>query len=172
MIRTTVALLALVVAASAPLAAQQVNIVYIDSERLGQEATALQQARQQVQQQMQQLEAEADSALAPIQAQLQQLVSEFQQQQGVMQQGQREQRETAIRQKQSELQQAGSEWEQRAGQIQNEILGPALNRVNQVIDELRAERGYSFILDTSAGGVIAADPALDITDEVLRRLNS
>lgn len=170
--RTTVALIALAIAAASPLAAQQVTIVYIDSERLGQEAEGLQQARQQMQQRMQQLESEAESALAPMQAELQQMLTEFQQQQGVMQQGQRQERQTAIQAKQAELQQAGAQWEQRAGQIQSEVLGPALTRVNEVIDALRAERGYSFILDTSAGGVIAADPALDITDEVLRRLNS
>lgn len=170
--RTTVALIAFAIAAASPISAQQASIVYIDSDRLGQEAAGLQQARQQMQQRMQQLEAQADSALAPIQAELQQMLTQFQQQQGVMQQDQRQERQSAIQAKQAELQQAGAQWEQRAGQIQSEILGPALSRVNEVIDALRSERGYSFILDTAAGGVIAADPALDITDEVLRRLNS
>ncbi len=168
--RSTLALIALVVATSGPVAAQQVTIVYLDSERLRQEAPELQTARQEMQEQMAQLEARADSALAPLQTELQRLVVEFQQQQGVMSQEQRQERQAELQRRQTELQRAGAEWEQRAGQVQSQILAPALTRVNEVIDALRAERGYSYILDSAAGGVVAADPALDITDEVLSRL--
>lgn len=168
--RSTLALIAFVIAASSPLAAQQANIVFLDSERLRQEAPGLQAARQQMQARMTALEAEADSALAPLQTEFQRLAVEFQQQQGVMSAEQRQQRQTQLQQKQAELQQAGAEWEQRAGQIQNEILAPALSRINDVIEALREERGYSYIFDSAAGGVVSADPALNITDEVLRRL--
>lgn len=171
LVRTTLAFFALVVAASAPLAAQQAGIVYLDSERLRQEAPSLQEARQTMQSEMAQLEAQADSALAPLQQELQQMAVQFQQQQGMMTPETRQQQQTAIQQKQAQLQQAGSQWEQRAAQRQNEILAPALTHINEVIDQLRQERGYSFILDAAAGGVVAADPALDITAEVLTRLN-
>ncbi len=97
---------------------------------------------------------------------------QFQQQQGMMTPETRQQQQTAIQQKQAQLQQAGSQWEQRAAQRQNEILAPALSHINEVIDQLRQEKGYSFILDAAAGGVVAADPALDITSEVLARLNA
>lgn len=172
LVRMTVAFFALAFAASAPLAAQQVSIVYIDSERLRAEAPGLQQARVQMQQRMERLEVSADSALAPLRNELQQMAVEFQQQQGMMTAERRQQQQVELQRKQAELQQAGSEWEQRAGQIQNEILGPALTRINEVIDRLRSDRGYAFILDSAAGGVVAADPALDITEEVLRRLNA
>lgn len=170
--RTTLALIALVLAASGPLSAQQANIVFLDSDRLRQEAPSLQQARQQIQQRLQRLEAQADSALAPLQGELQQMAMEFQQQQGMMTPERRQEQQAALQQKQAQIQQTGSQFEQQAQQIQNEVLGPALSRINEVIDALRADRGYSFILDSAAGGVVAADPSLDITDEVLRRLSS
>ena len=172
LVRTMLVLVALVMATSGPLAAQQVTIVYLDSERLRREAPSLQEARQQMQQEMGRLEAQADSALAPLQQELQQLAVEFQQQQGMMTPETRQQQQTAIQQKQAELQQVGSQWEQRAAQRQNEILGPALSHINEVINELREERGYSYILDAAAGGVVAADPSLDITGAVLERLNA
>jgi outer membrane protein len=159
-------------AAAGPLSAQQPSIVYLDSERLRQEAPSLQAARQQMQAEMAQLEAKADSALAPLQQELQQMAVEFQQQQGMMNAETRQRQQTAIQQKQAELQQAGSQWEQRAAQRQNEILGPALSHINDVIDQLRQEKGYTFILDAAAGSVVAADPALDITSEVLARLSA
>lgn len=172
LIRTTLALLVVVMAASTPLTAQEPSMVFIDSERLRQEAPSLQTARQQMQERMQQLEAEADSALVPLQTEFQQMVTEFQQQQGMMTPERREEQEAALQQKQAELQQAGSQWEERAQQLQNEILAPALSRINEVIEGLRQERGYSFILDAASGGVVAADPSLDITQEVLRRLGA
>ncbi|MFW5951818.1 MAG: OmpH family outer membrane protein [Gemmatimonadota bacterium] len=157
-------------AGSAVLEAQEVSIVYIDSERLRREAPGLQEAGQQLQQRMQQLETQADSALAPLQQELRRLQSEYQQQQGTMTQATRQQQQQAIQAKQTELQQEGSQWEQRAAALQNEILAPALSQINDVINELREERNYAFILDAAAGGVVAADPSRDITDEVLSRL--
>lgn len=171
-VRSTLALFALVFAASTPLSAQQGSMVFINSDQLRQEAPSLQAARQQMQERMQQLEAQADSALAPLQTEFQQMAAEFQQQQGMMTPERRQEEQMALQQKQAELQEAGSEWEQRAQQIQNEILAPALSRINDVIEALREERGYSFILDATAGGVVAADPSLDITQEVLRRLGN
>ena len=172
LVRTTLAVLALALLAPSLAAAQQPAIVYLDSERLRQEAPSLQAAREELQRELAQLEAQADSALAPLQAEFQAAAQEFQQQQGMMTAERRQQRQQALGQMQQELQQAGAEWEQRAAQIQNRILAPALERVNRVIDTLRAENGYQFVLDVAAGGVVAADPSLDITAEVLRRLQA
>lgn len=171
LVRTTWATLALVLAVSGPLAAQETSIVYLDSERLRREAPGLQAAGERLQEQMTQLEARADSALAPLQQELQRLRAEYQQQQGTMTQATREAQQQAITAKQNELQAAGQQWEQRAATLQSEVLGPALSRINEVINGLREERNYAFILDAAAGGVVAADPSRDITAEVLRRLS-
>ena len=172
-VRTTFALIALVLAASGPLSAQRAGgIVFIDSERLRREAPGLQQARERLQQEMGRFEARADSTLAPLQQELQRMAAEFQQQQGTMTAEMRRERQQALGQKQQQLQQQGAELEQQAAARQNEILGPALERINQVIQQIREDQGYTFILDVAAGGVIAADPALDITGEVLSRLNA
>lgn len=50
-----------------------------------------------------------------------------------------------------------------------ELLEPIVVRVNEVIEEIRAERSYSIVLDVAAG-VVAADTSLDITTAVLERL--
>lgn len=169
-VRSTLFLLALALVLPVAVAAQQGTIVYLDSERLRQEAPSLQTARQQLEQRMSELESQADSALAPMQAEFQAAAQEYQQQQGMMTAERRQERQQALGRMQQELQQAGAQWEQRAAQLQNQILGPALEEINRVIDTIREENGYQFVLDVAAGGVVAADPALDITSEVLRRL--
>lgn len=170
--RMTFAAVALALGSAAALQAQQASIVFLDSERLRQEAPSLQNARTELQQQMQALEQSADSALAPLQAEYQRMIQDFERQASTMAPERRQEQEQAIRAKQMELRQAGGEWEQRAAALQSQILGPALSSVNEVIDQLREERGYAFVLDVAAGGVVAADPGLDITGEVLRRLGA
>ena len=172
LIRMTLALLVVALMAPSLATAQDPSIVYLDSERLRQEAPSLQAARQQLEQEAAQLEAQADSALAPLQAQFQAAAQEFQQQQGMMTAERRQERQQALAQMQQQLQQAGAQWEQRYAALQSRILGPALERINAVIEQIRSENGYRFVLDVAAGGVVAADPSLDITAEVLRRLQA
>jgi Skp family chaperone for outer membrane proteins len=47
-----------------------------------------------------------------------------------------------------------------------------MERINAVIEDIRADGGYSMIFDVAAQGIIAADPALDLTAEVVRRLQA
>lgn len=170
--RTTLAGLTLALLLPGLAAAQDGAIVFLDSERLRQEAPSLQAARQQLQEELADLQAQADSALAPLEAEFQAAAQQFQQQQGMMTAERRQERQQELATMQQNLQQAGSQWEQRAAAIQNRVLGPALERINAVIDQIRQENGYRFVLDVAAGGVVAADPALDITSEVLRRLTA
>lgn len=46
-------------------------------------------------------------------------------------------------------------------------------KVKEVLDAIREEKGYDYILNLSSGtGVLAANPGLDITPLVLERLNA
>jgi outer membrane protein len=49
-----------------------------------------------------------------------------------------------------------------------------MEQINKIIDELRAEEGYSMIFDAEnqAGVLVAADKNLDLTDKVLARLRA
>lgn len=45
-----------------------------------------------------------------------------------------------------------------------------MQRISEVIEELRKEGGYALVLDSAA--LLAADPALDLTAAVLTRLRA
>ena len=170
-IGTGVAAFALLVAAgsaSAQAAPTASKFVFINSQRVMAEAPSIQQARNAMQQEMQRLEQQ----ITPLRTEYETMLEQYQQQQAMMTPENRRERQQALGAKQQEIQQKAAELEQQAQGRQQELLEPALERVNTVIEELRAERGYSFVFDVAAGGVIAADPALDITDEVLRRLQA
>jgi Skp family chaperone for outer membrane proteins len=47
-----------------------------------------------------------------------------------------------------------------------------MDKVNAVIEKMREEGSYALILDVAAGSIISADPSLDLTQEVIRRLKA
>jgi outer membrane protein len=63
-----------------------------------------------------------------------------------------------------------SELNDRVQQRRRELFGPIEARVRAVIDGIRAEGNYAMIFDVASGGLISADPSLDITNRVLQRL--
>ena len=73
-----------------------------------------------------------------------------------------------------QFQQRQQQLEQQVQQKQTELVGPILERINKIINDLRAENGYAMVFDAQASGgsVVAADKNLDITDQVIARLRT
>lgn len=163
-----VAALALLLGAGSISAQAAPKMVFINSQRVMEEAPGIQTARAQMQQEMQRLEGQ----MAPLQTEYQAMVEEFQNLPAMTTQERRRELQQQLAAKQQEIQQRAAQLEQQAQGKQQELLQPQLERINDVIEQLREERGYSFVFDVSAGGVVAADPSLDITDEVLSRLQA
>lgn len=55
---------------------------------------------------------------------------------------------------------------------QAELMRPIIERVNEVIEQTRREGSYALIFDLNDGALVAGDPALNITQEVIQRLRS
>ncbi len=160
---------AALVALAMPLSAQQgtPSIVYINSQEIISKAPGAQEAQKKFESQM----TEYRTELQKLGQDIQTMVDDYQKKQGTMTAQAKQQTESAIRDKQQQYQQRAQELEQSAGQKQKELVQPIMDKIETVITALRKERGYSMIFDVSAGGLIAADSTLDITDEVLARLN-
>lgn len=84
----------------------------------------------------------------------------------------RELREKEIREKQQSFENAARLLEAQMQQRQGELVQPMMNQIRQVLDSLRKEEGYSFILDVGANAsvIVAADSTLDVTEKVVARL--
>lgn len=143
-----------------------VKIGYIDSQAILDQDPSAQAAQQ-----------EFEASLATYQAEvqqmgedLQQLIDQYEQQQAMLSAEAKANREEEIRLKQSQYQQRITELEQQAGARQAELVEPVMERITAVIEEIRAEGSYSMIFDVAAQGIISADPNLDLTAEVVRRL--
>ncbi len=77
----------------------------------------------------------------------------------------------ALRDKQGEFQDRVQKLNEQAQQREGDLMQPVLENVRKVLDDLRAEGGYSFIFDVAAGSfIVSADKNLDITDKVISKL--
>ena len=81
-------------------------------------------------------------------------------------------REAQIQQKATEAQQRMSQLDELAGQRRAELVQPVMDRITEVIEAIRVEGNYALILDVAAGSIISADPALDLTQDVIARLQA
>src|SRR2546423_13274655 len=86
----------------------------------------------------------------------------------------REARRTTIGQREVEYQTRARGLDSTMQARQAQLVKPIMERVQTVIEAIRAEDGYAVILDVGAqvSVVVAADKKLDLTDRVLARLKS
>ena len=166
MVLALAALLALPTVAQAQ--TTQGQIVFINSQQVVSSAPGAREAQTTLEREMgdmrtqvQQMEATMDSLMAA-----------YEQRQVMLSPDARRVMQDSIRSRQREFQGRAQQFEQQMQQRQAELLQPIMARVQEVIDALRAERGYALVLDAAEGGIISADSALDITQEVLTRLRA
>ena len=101
-------------------------------------------------------------------------VAAFDQQSPMLSQTARQERMEELRQMQQQAETRSQELTQRAQRRRAELVAPLEDRIQSVIDGLRAERRIALIFDVAAPGnnIISADPTLDLTALVVQRLNS
>ncbi|HJQ10679.1 MAG TPA: OmpH family outer membrane protein [Gemmatimonadaceae bacterium] len=83
-------------------------------------------------------------------------------------------RRTTIQQREVEYQTRARGLDSTMQARQAQLVKPIMERVQNVIEAIRAEDGYAMILDVGAqvSLVVAADKRLDLTDRVLSRLKA
>ncbi len=169
MMRTLFVTAALLLALGAPRSVDaQLKVAFINSQNILAETPGAAEAQAQFDQDMQEYRNEVQQMASELEA----LVQQYEQQQAMLSPSAKQQREADIRTKQEAYQQRLAAIDERAGQRQQELVQPVMDKINQMIEQIRAEGSYALILDVAAGGVVAADPALDLTQEVIRRLQA
>lgn len=144
------------------------KIAYINSQKLISEAPGALEARTTIEKEAN--KHRADLALA--EDSLKNLVTEYQKKQLALSADARTREENTIRTKQQALQARAEGLEEQMSKRQGELVKPIMDRINQVLTAMRTEGGYTVILDSSSGSIVAADPALDLTDAALARLKT
>ena len=152
--------------ARAQTAESGLKIGYINSSVIVAESSAALAAQEQFKREMVPFESE----LQAMETEIGELLNRYQAQQVTLSPDVRRVRQQEIVQKQEAYQTRMGEIEAEAATRQQELVAPIMERINGIIQEIRREGSYTFIFDVSAGGLIAADESLDLTEEVIQRL--
>lgn len=167
--RAVLGVLAIFALFAAPAFAQApLKIGFINSQALLAQAPGAAEASQQFDTELGTMRAQ----LEPMAEELDSMIAQFEAQSMTLSEQARRQRQQTIVQKQGELQQAAAQMEQQAEQRRAELVQPIMDRISEIIEQLRVEGSYHLIFDVAAGSIIAADPSLDLTGQVLSRLQA
>jgi outer membrane protein len=156
---------ALAVLAAAP-AQAQLKIGYVNSQRILAETPAFADVRATLEREFTPLRAEIDT----LEARLSRGDEELRAQAATLTEAARTQRQQALQQQLTAYQARAQQIQQQLQSREQELVGPVMQRIRGVLEEVRAAGGYSFIMDPPDGVVVAVDPALDVTNDVIRRL--
>ena len=168
LIRGFLAVFGAVLGAPAIQAAAQspLKIGYINSQAIIAQDPAAAAAQEQFQREMVPFESE----LQALETEIAGLLSRYQAQQITLTANARRTRQDEILQKQQGYQERMAQIEAEAARRQQELVQPIMERINNIIQEIRRDGSYTFIFDVAGGGLIAADESFDLTDEVMERL--
>lgn len=150
--------------------AQQIKLAYVNSQQILQQAPGRAEAEATYEREAtgyrQQVQRMGDSLNTLIQAYDKDVVT--------LSPAAKETRQKAIRDKEAEYQRRAQELEQRMGARQQELVQPIMDRVQQALNDIRTEEGYTIIFDVASAtpAIVSADKNLDITDKVLARLRT
>lgn len=164
----TTAAIVLLATATAAQAQSGLKIGYINSASILEQAPGAQEASEQFNKDMETYRGQVQQMAQ----ELQQLIEQYEKQQLTLSADAKSRREAEIREKQQAYQQRVQQIDSQAGQRQQELVQPIMDRITRVIEQIREEGDYALIFDVAAGSIISADPDLDLTDEVVARLKA
>lgn len=154
-----------------PARAQEARVAFVDSEKILEGYTRIQEVRNTYQADVKAWNDEAQNRKREID-----LLSKELAEQGP---GLSDEK---LREKEQDYQRKVSEYESFVQSIwgpsglviqrNEESLRPVIRRIQQILGEIAEERGYNLILDAADGNILYADPSLDLTAEVVQRLNT
>lgn len=168
LIRLAAASAACLFCGAASLTAQSEKVGYINSDAILLEYGPAQDAQRSLEATLAGYEAE----IGQLDADYRREVGEYQQQQMTMNPEARAAREQELGDRLQSLEARRQELNEQALQRQGEVFQPIMEEIRAVLEAIRVEGGYALILDTASRAILVADPALDLTEQVLARLNS
>ena len=166
---TLVGVVIAMMAGATSVEAQAARIGYINSQRIMAEAPGTAEAQQAFERDMEGYRVE----LERLETELETLQETFERQQATLSATVRQERQQEMNVRFLAYQQRRAELEETAQLRQEELVGPIMQRIGEVIDVIRTEGSYGVIFDVAGGPmIVAADPSLDLTSQVIERLRA
>ena len=167
-----VALLAiLLVFGFAQIVSAQIKIGYVDTNRLKSEYKEFADAQAKFEAQLAAWQSKADS----MQADIMKLSNDMESQKMLLSDAAKKEKEALLKKKMAEFDKfrtniLGPNGE--AAKREKELSQPLVDKITGVIEKIAQRDGYTYVLDSSGGEVLFAPDSLDLTEEVLKDLQT
>ena len=145
-------------------AAQELKIGYVNSEKVLREATPAKAAQAKLETEFGKRERELNDVAAKLKAAADKLDKDA----PTLAEAERNRRQRDLVEQDRDLQRKRREFQEDLGQRKNEELAAVVERANRVIKQIFDAEKYDLILQE----VVFASAKIDITDKVIRALNS
>lgn len=140
---------------------QAQNYAYMDSAKLLSELPEVKQADSQLETLQKQLQKQGQQKVADLQAKYQTLSAA--QEAGDMSPKQIQEEAEKLKQEEMAIGQFEQDMQRKIGEKRQSLLQPILDKVQTAIDAVAAEKGYTYVFDSSTGILLYADESKDIT---------
>ncbi len=151
---------------SAPAAAQSLKIGYADPDVI----ITYMPEYQDIQQQMAAEYRTSQEALQALAEDFQERVTKYQKQQPLLSTVRQTEREAELAQLQTEIQDSAARKDQELAKKQEDLMAPLLDRVQEVIDEVAADKGLDLVLRSPALLFVNEDSIININLDIAERL--
>ena len=155
---------ALLVGAALPIAAQELKIGYVNSERVLREATPAKAAQAKLEAEFSKRERD----LGDVTNRMKTAADKLEKDAPTLSEAERTLRQRELVEQDRDLQRKRREFQEDLNQRRNEELAAVVERANRVIKQIFDAEKYDLILQE----VVFAGPRVDITDKVIRVLNA
>ena len=152
------------VAASAPVAAQDLKIGYVNSERVLRDAIPAKAAQAKLETEFSKRERELNDTAAKLKTAADKLEKDA----PTLSETERNRRQRELVEQDRDLQRKRREFQEDLNQRRNEELASVVERANRVIKQIFDAEKYDLILQE----VVFAGPRVDITEKVIKILNT
>ena len=147
-----------------PALAQELKIGYVNSERVLREAAPAKAAQTKLEAEFSKRERELNDVGAKLKA----AADKFEKDQPTLAESEKVRRQRELVEQDRELQRKRREFQEDLNQRRNEELSAVVERANKVIKQIFESEKYDVILQE----VVFAGPRVDITDKVIKVLNT
>ncbi len=161
-------LLLVVFIAAGLLSCNEEKTAYVDTTRLIQEYTEMQEIEAEFTTKSDRVKGELDSLAQSFQTEVQ----EYQQNMNTMSTTQRQETEEKLMRKQQSIQQQQQQMGNQLRQESDVVIDSIVGKVKEYVRDYGEENGYTYIFGSNeSANIMYAEDGRDITEEVLEKLN-
>ena len=147
---------------------QGARIAFFNIQRVANESSEGKASTAKVQALMQKKQNEIAEKGKALQANQQKLQTSS----GVMSESARTQLEKEIERQQVEAQRLQQDAQAEVNELQQELQGEFQKRLFPIVQQVAQEKGLQMLLSQVDAGIVWADPGLDLTDEIVKKLDA